>query len=119
MPWFTRSTTAWLTSTPTTSWPLLANWTASGRPIFPRAITVIFMARPVYGGAADRAGQPVQVPSTASSRNPRQNGGVTADETSRPAVAVTGDPRPYQRCVRTVMDTTDADIWFDDEGVSS
>ena len=32
---------------------------------------------------------------------------------------MTADPRPYQRCVRTVMDTTDADIWFDDEGVSS
>lgn len=25
----------------------------------------------------------------------------------------------YQRCVRTIMDTSDPDIWFDDEGVSS
>src|SRR5690606_10020571 len=27
--------------------------------------------------------------------------------------------RPYQRCVRTIMDTTDPDIWFDENGVSS
>lgn len=27
--------------------------------------------------------------------------------------------RPYQRCVRTIMDTSDPDIWFDEEGVSS
>ena len=27
--------------------------------------------------------------------------------------------RPYQRCIRTIMDTTDPDIWFDDHGVSS
>lgn len=26
---------------------------------------------------------------------------------------------PYQRCVRTIMDTTDPDIWFDEHGVSS
>lgn len=29
------------------------------------------------------------------------------------------DTDTYQRCVRTVMDTTDPEIWFDDEGVSS
>ena len=29
------------------------------------------------------------------------------------------EARPYQRCSRTVMDTTDPDIWFDDKGVSS
>ncbi len=29
------------------------------------------------------------------------------------------EERPYQRCVRTVMDTTDPDIWFDEQGVSS
>ena len=27
--------------------------------------------------------------------------------------------RPFQRCVRTIMDTTDPDIWFDENGVSS
>lgn len=27
--------------------------------------------------------------------------------------------RPYQRCTRTIMDTTDPDIWFDEHGVSS
>lgn len=27
--------------------------------------------------------------------------------------------RVYQRCIRTVMDTTDPDIWFDADGVSS
>jgi N-acetyl sugar amidotransferase len=27
--------------------------------------------------------------------------------------------RPYQMCVRTVMDTTDSEIWFDEAGVSS
>lgn len=27
--------------------------------------------------------------------------------------------RPYQMCVRTVMDTTDPEIWFDDQGVSN
>lgn len=27
--------------------------------------------------------------------------------------------RTYQRCVRTIMDTTDPDIWFDENGVSS
>lgn len=27
--------------------------------------------------------------------------------------------RPYQRCTRTIMDTTDPDIWFDADGVSS
>lgn len=27
--------------------------------------------------------------------------------------------RPYQMCVRTVMDTTDPEIWFDEAGVSS
>jgi hypothetical protein len=37
-----RSTTYRLTSTPTTSWPLDANWTAKGRPILPNAITAIF-----------------------------------------------------------------------------
>lgn len=30
-----------------------------------------------------------------------------------------GDQQKYQRCVRTIMDTTDPDIWFDDNGVSS
>lgn len=29
------------------------------------------------------------------------------------------EERPYQRCSRTIMDTTDPDIWFDDQGVSS
>jgi N-acetyl sugar amidotransferase len=29
------------------------------------------------------------------------------------------EARPYQRCTRTIMDTTDPDIWFDEEGVSS
>ena len=29
------------------------------------------------------------------------------------------ETRPYQMCTVTVMDTTDPDIWFDDEGVSS
>src|SRR5690349_3542485 len=29
------------------------------------------------------------------------------------------EARPYQRCVRTIMDTTDPDIWFDENGVSS
>src|SRR5690606_24955841 len=32
---------------------------------------------------------------------------------------VESEVRPYQRCVRTVMDTTDPDIWFDEAGVSS
>lgn len=32
---------------------------------------------------------------------------------------MTGDQRPYQRCIRTIMDTTDPDITFDEEGVSS
>jgi N-acetyl sugar amidotransferase len=27
--------------------------------------------------------------------------------------------RPYQMCVRTVMDTTDPEIWFDEQGVSN
>lgn len=29
------------------------------------------------------------------------------------------EDRPYQRCTRTIMDTSDPDIWFDDNGVSS
>ncbi|MGV8970460.1 MAG: N-acetyl sugar amidotransferase [Microbacteriaceae bacterium] len=29
------------------------------------------------------------------------------------------EARAYQRCVRTIMDTTDPDIWFDESGVSS
>ncbi len=29
------------------------------------------------------------------------------------------EARPYQRCTRTIMDTTDPDIWFDEDGVSS
>ena len=29
------------------------------------------------------------------------------------------EARPYQRCTRTIMDTTDPDIWFDADGVSS
>lgn len=29
------------------------------------------------------------------------------------------EERPYQRCTRTIMDTTDPDIWFDEDGVSS
>lgn len=39
----------------------------------------------------------------------------------KPADAVDrqSDTRAYQRCVRTVMDTTDPEIWFDEEGVSS
>jgi hypothetical protein len=32
---------------------------------------------------------------------------------------MTGEQRPYQICVRTVMDTSDPDIWFDENGVSS
>ncbi len=32
---------------------------------------------------------------------------------------VATEARPYQRCVRTIMDTTDPDIWFDEHGVSS
>lgn len=32
---------------------------------------------------------------------------------------MSAEERPYQRCVRTIMDTTDPDIWFDDRGVSS
>ena len=27
--------------------------------------------------------------------------------------------RPYQMCTKTVMDTTDSDIWFDEDGVSN
>lgn len=34
-------------------------------------------------------------------------------------VRVEAAVRPYQRCVRTIMDTTDPDIWFDEHGVSS
>lgn len=29
------------------------------------------------------------------------------------------ETRTYQRCTRTIMDTTDPEIWFDDDGVSS
>lgn len=29
------------------------------------------------------------------------------------------EARPYQRCIRTIMDTTDPDITFDEQGVSS
>lgn len=29
------------------------------------------------------------------------------------------EARPYRRCTRTIMDTTDPDIWFDDAGASS
>ncbi|MFE6734195.1 N-acetyl sugar amidotransferase [Microbacterium sp. NPDC057650] len=32
---------------------------------------------------------------------------------------MTGDTRPYQRCTRTIMDTTDPDITFDEHGVSN
>lgn len=32
---------------------------------------------------------------------------------------MSGEERPYQRCTRTIMDTTDPDIWFDKDGVSS
>lgn len=32
---------------------------------------------------------------------------------------MSADQVPYQRCTRTIMDTTDPDIWFDDQGVSS
>ncbi len=32
---------------------------------------------------------------------------------------MTDVPRAYQLCTRTVMDTTDPDIWFDEHGVSS
>lgn len=32
---------------------------------------------------------------------------------------MSAEPRPYQRCTRTIMDTTDPDIWFDENGVSS
>jgi N-acetyl sugar amidotransferase len=35
------------------------------------------------------------------------------------AERMSAEARPYQRCTRTIMDTTDPDIWFDDEGVSS
>jgi len=38
------------------------------------------------------------------------------DSVSTPLEAAT---RRYQRCVRTIMDTTDPDIWFDEQGVSS
>jgi N-acetyl sugar amidotransferase len=32
---------------------------------------------------------------------------------------MSAEARPYQRCTRTIMDTTDPDIWFDENGVSS
>ena len=32
---------------------------------------------------------------------------------------MTSEERPYQRCTRTIMDTTDPDIWFDENGVSN
>lgn len=32
---------------------------------------------------------------------------------------MTREQRQYQMCVRTIMDTTDPDIWFDEDGVSS
>lgn len=32
---------------------------------------------------------------------------------------MSAEQRPYQRCTRTIMDTTDPDIWFDEDGVSS
>lgn len=32
---------------------------------------------------------------------------------------MSAEARPYQRCTRTIMDTTDPDIWFDADGVSS
>lgn len=32
---------------------------------------------------------------------------------------MSNEVRPYQRCARTIMDTTDPDIWFDEHGVSS
>ncbi len=32
---------------------------------------------------------------------------------------MTSEPRPYQMCTVSVMDTTDSDIWFDENGVSS
>lgn len=32
---------------------------------------------------------------------------------------MTSETRPYQMCTVTVMDTTDPDIWFDEDGVSS
>lgn len=35
------------------------------------------------------------------------------------AARTSGEKRAYQRCVRTIMDTTDPDIWFDAAGVSS
>ncbi|MGC5077819.1 N-acetyl sugar amidotransferase [Agrococcus sp. DT81.2] len=37
----------------------------------------------------------------------------------RSPVPLAESGRPYQRCVRTIMDTTDPDIWFDRDGVSS
>lgn len=39
--------------------------------------------------------------------------------TIRESEPVTAEARPYQRCTRTIMDTTDPDIWFDNNGVSS
>src|SRR5690606_18522499 len=36
-------------------------------------------------------------------------------EVEEMAISETG----YQMCVRTVMDTTDPEIWFDEDGVSS
>ena len=32
---------------------------------------------------------------------------------------MSAEARLYQRCTRTIMDTTDPDIWFDEDGVSS
>lgn len=32
---------------------------------------------------------------------------------------MSAEARPYQQCTRTIMDTTDPDIWFDENGVSS
>ena len=32
---------------------------------------------------------------------------------------MSAEERPYQRCTRTIMDTSDPDIWFDEAGVSS
>lgn len=42
-----------------------------------------------------------------------------ANTTEEKALRMTAETRLYQRCVRTIMDTSDPDISFDAEGVSS
>src|SRR5690606_29196164 len=79
-----------------------SSFSQSGSPVPSRRITIQDAIMICWRGACRGAFASRHVVRNSLEENPMQ-----------------GEQRPYQMCVRTVMDTTGPDIWFDSDRVSS